>query len=80
MDATTYKFYCTESFLDHLLESSKFWEESYQASEGVLIRGTGAIWCLVREIVGTLTMILPNRDFKIGFFERFTRDPVEPVV
>ena len=43
IDASTCNFYCTESFMEYLLESSDLWEVSYSISEGALIQGSHAI-------------------------------------
>lgn len=67
VDSTLYCFYCTDSFVEYLLESPKFREGPFGATKDTLIRGSLAIRCGVGVIVDTLTTMLPDRDFVIGF-------------
>ncbi|GLJ09941.1 hypothetical protein SUGI_0118810 [Cryptomeria japonica] len=69
VDSTLFRFYSTNLFVEHLLESSKFQDGLYRATGDTLSRGSHAIRRLVREIVGTLATMLPNRNFAIGFVE-----------
>lgn len=75
IDAYTYNFYCTESFMEYLLESLDLLEVSYSISEVILFWVSCVIQRLVRKIVETLATMLPNRDFVVGFAERVAQDP-----
>ena len=80
IDASTYNFYYTESFMEYFLESLDLQEVSYSISEGTIIPSSHAIRRLVRKIVETLATMLPNRDFEVGLVERVTQDPARPIV
>lgn len=80
VDASTYNFYCTESFMEYILENSDVREDSYRVFEDTLIRGSRAIRRLVGKIVETLSTMLPHRDFEVGIGERIAQDPTRPVV
>ena len=43
IDASTYNFYCIESFMEYFLESLDLLEVAYSIFEGTLIRGSLAI-------------------------------------
>ncbi|GLJ20128.1 hypothetical protein SUGI_0365430 [Cryptomeria japonica] len=67
VDSALYCFYCTDSFIEYLLESPEFRAGPFGATKDTLIRGS-------------LTTMLPNRDFVIGFAERVTRAPTQSSV
>lgn len=73
--ATSYNFYCTESFMEYFLESPVLREGPFGTFEGTLIRGSPSIQLLVGKIVDTLTTMFPHRDFVVGFAERVSQDP-----
>ena len=58
-----HNFYCTESFMEYLLESLDVRDDSYRVSEGTLIQGSHAIHRLVGKIVENLYTMLPHRNF-----------------
>lgn len=68
-------FYCTDLFIEYLLESPQFQEGPFGVTKDALIRGSLAIWCGVGVIVDTLTTMLLDRDFVIGFVEKVPRAP-----
>jgi hypothetical protein len=78
VEASTYNFYCTKSFMEYLLVSADVHQDSYGVSEGILIRGSCAIRRLVGKIVETLSTMLPHRDFEVGFVERIAQGPTQP--
>ena len=76
VDASSYNFYCTEPFMEYLLDSAGVRLDSHKVSEGVLIQGTSAIRRLVGEIIVILSTMLPHRDFEVGFVEQIAQGPI----